>query len=86
MTELKKNLDADLRRLQEIVERLEGKDVELEEALALFEEGMALVREAEGRLARAEGRLRELADVQTASGAGGAARAAGGERGGDERC
>lgn len=75
--EPRRNLEADLHRLQEIVGRLEGKEVELEEAIALFEEGIALVRDAERWLAQAEGRLRQFAEAQTGprpegSGPGGA--------------
>ena len=44
----------DLARLEEIVRRLEGEDVELDAALALFEEGVARLRAARERLASAE--------------------------------
>lgn len=53
-------LEADLKRLHEIVELLERKDLELEQAITLFEEGVGLLRDAEQLLARAEGRLRQL--------------------------
>lgn len=54
------SLEARLRRLEEILARLEADDVELEKALALFEEGVALVRDAEKVLAETELRVDEL--------------------------
>jgi exodeoxyribonuclease VII small subunit len=54
------SLEARLRRLEEIVGRLEGEDLELDKALALFEEGIGHVREAESALAKAELRVEEL--------------------------
>jgi len=53
-------LEARLRRLDEILARMESDDVPLEEALRLFEEGVAHVREAERVLAAAELRVEEL--------------------------
>ena len=44
----------ELARLEEIVRKLEGDDVELDAALALFEEGVARLRAARERLADAE--------------------------------
>lgn len=54
------SLEGRLRRLEEILARLEADDVELEKALALFEEGVALVRDAEKVLAETELRVEEL--------------------------
>ena len=53
-------LEDELRRLEEIVHRLEREDVPLDRALALFEEGIAIARSARGKLAAAEGRIREV--------------------------
>ncbi|MEQ1855943.1 MAG: exodeoxyribonuclease VII small subunit [Longimicrobiales bacterium] len=53
-------LEARLRRLDEILARMESDDVPLEEALRLFEEGVSHVREAERVLAAAELRVEEL--------------------------
>ncbi|SUZ76390.1 uncharacterized protein METZ01_LOCUS29244 [marine metagenome] len=56
-----------MRRLEEILSRLEKDDVALEEALELFEEGVGHVRDAERVLAQTELRVQELlgdGDVQ----------------------
>lgn len=53
-------LEARLRRLEEILSRLEADEVDLERALELFEEGVRHVREAERILARTELRVEEL--------------------------
>lgn len=49
-----------LKRLEEIVERLEGGDLTLEESLALFEEGVGLAKFCNGKLDAAEGRVEML--------------------------
>lgn len=53
-------LEVRLRRLEEILTRMEAEDVELEEALELFEEGVGHVREAERVLTETELRVEEL--------------------------
>jgi exodeoxyribonuclease VII small subunit len=53
-------LEARLRRLEEILARMESDEVALEEALRLFEEGVGHVREAEKVLSEAELRVEEL--------------------------
>lgn len=53
-------LEARLRRLEEILARMEAEDIELEEALRLFEEGVGHVREAERVLTETELRVEEL--------------------------
>ncbi len=53
-------LERRLRRLEEILSRLEADEVDLERALELFEEGVRHVREAERILARTELRVEEL--------------------------
>jgi len=59
-------LEGRLRRLEEILARMESDDVALEEALRLFEEGVGHVREAEKALSEAELRVEELlADGRT---------------------
>jgi exodeoxyribonuclease VII small subunit len=54
------SLEGRLRRLEEIVGRLESEELDLDEALALFEEGIGHVRGAESSLAAAELRVEEL--------------------------
>lgn len=49
-----------LKRLEEIVERLEKGDLSLEESLALFEEGMKLSNSCRGELDQAEGKIEIL--------------------------
>jgi exodeoxyribonuclease VII small subunit len=49
-----------VQRLGEIVERLEGGDLPLEESLAMFEQGIRLSREAQSRLDAAEKRVEQL--------------------------
>jgi exodeoxyribonuclease VII small subunit len=51
------------RRLAKIVSELEGGDLPLERALALFEEGIRLSRTAQERLDRAEKRVEELLGI-----------------------
>lgn len=53
-------LESRLRRLEEIVTRLEAEDLDLDGALALFEEGVGHVKGAEKTLAEAELRVEEL--------------------------
>lgn len=60
------SISSDLTRLEEIVRKLEGEDVELDAALALFEEGVARLRSAREQLAAAE--LKVQAVLEDASG------------------
>lgn len=60
-----------LRRLDEVVARLEAGEVGLEEALGLFEQGQALLAACRERLAAAQRRIEELtADDLPAGGTG----------------
>ena len=52
-----------VRRLGEIVERLEGGELPLEESLSLFEEGVRLARASQARLDAAEKRVEELLTI-----------------------
>lgn len=56
------SFEAALDRLSQIVGRMEGGALELDESLALFEEGVRLLRFAEGVLETADGRIRQLVD------------------------
>lgn len=55
-----------LDRLHAIVADLEGDELQLDRALALFAEGVDRLRDATGELVRAEARVRQL--VETADG------------------
>jgi exodeoxyribonuclease VII small subunit len=52
--------EAALDRLEEIVEQIEGEELELGESLALFEEGVRLLRAADAQLSAAELRVQQL--------------------------
>jgi exodeoxyribonuclease VII small subunit len=54
------SLQDELRRLEDIVRRLESEDVDLDAALSLFEEGVARLRAARERLADAETKVRRV--------------------------
>lgn len=50
-------------KLEEIVQRLEREELELEDALRLFDEGMDLIRGVEKELSESEGKIKQaLAD------------------------
>ena len=54
------SLSDELRRLEEIVRRLEADDVDLDAALALFEEGVTRLRAARERLQEAEVKVQRV--------------------------
>ncbi len=56
----KLSLGKAINRLEEIVQRLEQEELELEDALRLFDEGMELIRTAERELGESEGRLKQV--------------------------
>ncbi|MGH7593471.1 MAG: exodeoxyribonuclease VII small subunit [Gemmatimonadales bacterium] len=58
-------LGDDLKRLEEIVRRLEDDTLELETALQLFEEGVGRLKAAQVRLNDAETRVRQVLDDST---------------------
>ncbi|HHW55192.1 MAG TPA: exodeoxyribonuclease VII small subunit [Firmicutes bacterium] len=51
---------AALTRLEQVVQVLEGGELGLEEALALFEEGVGLIRLCNEKLEKAEGKIKLL--------------------------
>lgn len=61
MEEMK--LEDALKRLAEIVKRLEQNDCELEDSLKLFEEGVSLTRKCHAKLSDAEKRIEILTRV-----------------------
>ena len=54
----------DLERLEQIVRRLEGEELDLDDALRLFEEGVERLRAARERLSAAELRVRQVLGTQ----------------------
>lgn len=54
------NFEGSLKKLEEIVRRLEDEEVDLEESLRLFAEGKALAKACEGQLRQAENRVRQI--------------------------
>lgn len=61
-----------LRRLDEVVSRLESGEVGLEEAVALFERGQGYLAACRERLAAAQRRIEELTAEDLPAGASGA--------------
>lgn len=62
-SEAPQSFETALSRLGDIVQRLEGGELPLEESLKLFEEGVRLARAAESRLDAAEKRVEELLGI-----------------------
>ena len=60
MAEASKSFEASIRRLEEIVKRMESREIPLEEALSLFEEGTALVKSSSKLLDEAELKVAKL--------------------------
>ncbi|HEX7664072.1 MAG TPA: exodeoxyribonuclease VII small subunit [Polyangiaceae bacterium] len=58
-----------VKRLTEIIERLERGDLPLEESIALFEEGVKLSAASQARLDAAEKKVEELLHVDAAGNA-----------------
>ncbi len=57
-----KSFEASITRLEEIVERLDGDHLPLDDALRLFEQGLAELRSATAELSRAEAQVRQLVE------------------------
>ena len=57
---MKENFESALKRLEEIVAKMEGGDIPLDESLALFEEGVKLSRVLGKRLEEAERKVEML--------------------------
>ncbi len=64
LKENEKTFEQSLKRLEEIVERMEGGALSLDESLALFEEGIGLSRSCSNRLNDAEGRIQKMVRVE----------------------
>jgi exodeoxyribonuclease VII small subunit len=58
-------LQEELRRLEEIVRELEGKELDLDRAIGLFEEGVGRLRSAREQLAEVETRVQKVLEDAT---------------------
>ena len=54
------NFAEQLERLEEIVRRLEGEELDLDAALKLFEEGVERLRQARDRLTAAQAKVKQV--------------------------
>lgn len=59
-TKKKQSFEESLEALEAIIEKLEGEDLALDEALDYFEKGVKLMRACDEHLRGAEGKLKEL--------------------------
>ena len=66
MAEEKKSFEERLTRLNEIVAKIEGSTLPLEEALSLFQEGKALIKDMEEELRNASAKIEELTGTKPA--------------------
>ena len=57
MNKNKNNFESNLRKLEDIVEKLENGEVDLEESVKLYEEGMKLKKACEDKLKSIEGQM-----------------------------
>ena len=55
-------IEEQLRRLEAIVQKLEGEAVSLDESIALFEEGVELAVAVRKRLEASEGRIKQIVE------------------------
>ena len=55
-----KTFEAELKKLEEIVAKLEGNQLPLDESIALFEEGARLVKSAQKKLSRGEVKVQKI--------------------------
>lgn len=60
MTQEEKNLQNALKQLEEIVEDLSGKDIDVEAGLEKFKEGVSLIKFCRGQLQKAENEFEQL--------------------------
>ena len=65
MEETKKTFEERLARLNEIVAKIEGSTLPLEEALALFQEGQSLIKGMEEELKAASAKIEELTGTKS---------------------
>ncbi len=60
MAEKKQSFESSLKKLEEIVKKMEDGDLALDQSLKIFEEGTKLVQFCENALNEAEGRVEQL--------------------------
>ncbi len=60
MTKDKKNFETNLKKLEEIVDKLENGEVDLEESVKLYEEGMMLKKICEEKLRSIESQIKKI--------------------------
>ena len=58
------NFEKSIKRLEEIINQLEGESASLEKSLKLFEEGMKLTDACRGMLEEAEAKINKLLDEE----------------------
>lgn len=56
------NFETSLKKLEQIVSKLEDGDISLEESVKSFEEGISLVKECQKQLSTAELKVKKLLD------------------------
>ena len=60
MNKDKNNFETNLKKLEEIVEKLENGDVDLEESVKLYEEGMNLKKICDQKLKNIESQIKKI--------------------------
>ena len=62
--QLKIDFEKEVKRLDEIVEKISSKALPLEESLRLFEEGNEIIRQLENALKAAQEKVEEIVDIE----------------------
>ncbi|MFO7807260.1 MAG: exodeoxyribonuclease VII small subunit [Candidatus Moraniibacteriota bacterium] len=60
MPNKKENLQKDFKKLEEISNELENRDLDVEKSLELFEEGSELIKKCHKKLGKAKNRFQEI--------------------------
>ena len=60
----KENFQEQLKRLDQIVDRISKDDLPLEEALKLYEEGSKLVKELEKKIEEAKDKVEKIVEIK----------------------
>lgn len=58
------NFEKELARLQEIVDKIEGNVLQLDESIKLYEEGTKIIKKLEGALKDAEGKMAKIIEAK----------------------